>query len=294
LTEDFKSFQPLTNICPEQEYKWLTSELVNFTTLDGKSSQAIVYKPSDFDPHKKYPVVMYYYQKMSDELHRFLQPEPAGGDLNVPWFVSKEYIVVKPDIQYTPMKPGESALNSIEGIAKHLAKLPYIDSAHIGIMGHSWGAFQTNYIITHSKFFKAAVSASGNSNLINAVTSIHLNGANYIDLSTHTRYERLGNTLWQRPDLYIENSPILDADKIETPILLMANERDGIINVEQGVSFFWGLRRLGKPAWLLQYDSEYHSLLKLENQLDFSQKVLDFFDHYLKRKPMPDWMNEAL
>jgi dipeptidyl aminopeptidase/acylaminoacyl peptidase len=294
VTRDFKLFKPLTNMYPEREYKWLTSELVNFRTLDEKPSKAIVYKPIDFDPHKKYPVIIYYYEKFSDELHTYMQPEAAGGDLNVPWFVSKGYIIVKPDIQYTQMKPGESALNSVEGIARHLAKISYIDAEHMGIMGHSWGAFETNYIVSHSKFFKAAVSASGNANLISAVTSIHLGGANFIDLSTHTRYERFGKTLWECPDLYIDNSPILAVDKSETPILLMANERDGIINVEQGISFFWALRRLGKPAWLLQYDGEYHSLLKLENQQDYSSKTLDFFDHFLKDKPIPQWMNETL
>jgi dipeptidyl aminopeptidase/acylaminoacyl peptidase len=294
VTTDFKSFEPLTDMYPEREYKWLTSELINFPTLDGKPSQAIVYKPADFDPNKKYPVVIYYYQKMSDELHKYLQPEPAGGDLNVPWFVSHGYIIVKPDIQYTVMKPGKSAVNSVEGVAKHLAKLSYIDSAHMGIMGHSWGAWETNYIVTHTNFFKAAVSASGISNLIGAVTSLTLGGFNFSDLSTHTRYERLGKTLWQRRDLYVDNSPILDADKVETPILLMANERDGIINVEQGIGFFGALRRLGKPAWLLQYKDEYHSLSKIENQLDYSEKTLTFFDYYLKGRPMPEWMKEAL
>nr|WP_294877300.1 prolyl oligopeptidase family serine peptidase [uncultured Pedobacter sp.] len=294
VTEDFRSFQQLTNMYPERGYKWLTSELIDFTTLDAKPSQAIVYKPIDLDPNKKYPVIIYYYQKFSDELNKYLQPEPAGGDLNIPWFVSKGYVIVKPDIQYAVMKPGESAVNSVEGVAKYLTKLSYIDSVHMGIMGHSWGAFQTNYIVTHSDFFKAAVSASGNSNLISAVTSLTRGGANYKDISTYTRYERLGKTLWQRPDLYINNSPILDAAKIETPMLLMANERDGIINVEQGIGFFWSLRRLGKPAWLLQYEGEDHGLAKLENQLDYSQKTLDFFDYYLKEKPMPQWMKKAL
>jgi dienelactone hydrolase len=294
ITKDFKSFKPLTNMYPEKEYKWVTSELVNFTTLDGKPSQAIMYKPNDFDPAKRYPVIIYYYQKFSDELHRYICPETAGGDLNVPWFVSKGYIIVKPDIQYTVMKPGESAVNSVEGVARHLAKEQFVDSVNIGLIGHSWGAFETNYIVSHSKFFKAAVSASGVSNLISATTSLTLGGANYKDLTTHTRYERFGKTMWQRPDLYIKNSPILDAASVETPILLMANEYDGIINVEQGVSFFWALRRLGKPAWLLQYEGEAHVLLKLENKLDYSEKVLEFFDHFLKYKPLPEWMNQKL
>jgi dienelactone hydrolase len=294
VTTDFKFFKPISNIYPEKEYKWLTSELVNFTTLDGKPSQAILYKPQDLDANKKYPVVFYYYQKYSDELHSYIQPEAAAGDLNIPWFVSKGYIVVKPDIQYTLMKPGESAVNSVEGVARFVAKLPYIDSANLGVMGHSWGAYETNYIVTHSNFFKAAVSASGNSNLISATTSISLRGINFKDISTYTRYERFGKSLWERPDLYIDNSPILKVNNVETPILLMANANDAQINVDQGIAFFWALRRLRKPSWLLQYEGEAHTLNKQENRFDYSQKVLDFFDYYLKGRPIPQWMNEAL
>ncbi|MES2454049.1 MAG: prolyl oligopeptidase family serine peptidase [Bacteroidota bacterium] len=293
VTKNFNVFTQVSDMYPEKEYNWLTSELINFTTLDGKPSQAILYKPTIIDPNKRYPVVINYYEKQSDQLHAYLRPNAPSDNLNVPWLVSQGYIVCKPDIIYTQMKAGESAVASVEGVAKYLAKLPYIDSANVGLNGHSWGGYLTNYIVTHSNYFKAAISSSGVSNLVNATNSLTLEGINFFDMSTFYRHERFGETIWDRPDLFIGNSPVLDIPRITTPLLLMANENDGIVNVEQGIQFFYGLRRLGKPAWLLQYKDEFHSLFKEKNMLDYGSKTLDFLDHYLKGKSMPKWMNEA-
>jgi dienelactone hydrolase len=291
ITHDFASYQALTNNYPERDYNWLTTELINFNSLNGVPNQAILYKPANFDPHKNYPVVLNYYENMTQRLNHYIRPEIMRDNINIAWFVSNGYLVCTPDITYSKGNPGESALNAVVGVAKYLFGFPYIDSMKVGLNGHSFGAFETNYIISHSNIFKAAISTSGVSDLISASNSIAVGlGFNFQNFSAEVGQTRIGYSLWQRTDLYIKNSALLNAAEIKTPLLLMANENDGVVNVDQGLEMFFALRRLGKPSWLLQYEGEAHSILKMENRLDYTKKVLAFYDYYLKDRPVPDWM----
>lgn len=289
LTGDFKSFRQISQVYPEKTYNWMRSELVNFNTADGKPDQGVLYKPENFDPGKKYPVVIQYYERKSEYLNAYHLPETASDNIDVPWFVSNGYLVFTPDIHYTIGENGESALNAVTGGYHYLKTLPYVDSKKIGIQGHSFGGFETNYIITHTDLFAAALSAAGMSNEM----------SNYNELwgmGTSKQYYfeqgqgRMGATLWQCPGLYLKNSPILLADQITTPLLMMHNKEDGAVSFSQGMELFTALRRLGKRAWLLQYDKEVHNLFNPTNKKDYTIRMTQFFDHYLKGAPAPEWM----
>lgn len=289
VTSDFKTFKSISDVHPEKAYNWLTTELVNFKTLDGVESQGILYKPSNFDPRKKYPIVFYFYEKVSECLNLFIMPEESTGPVNIPYLVSNGYLVFTPDIHFQVGYPGRSSYNAVMGAANEIVKRPYVDSLKMGLQGHSFGGFQTNYIISHTNRFAAACSAAGFTDFVSSYGSIVGNG-----FSRQGQFElyrdRIGATLWSRPDLYLENSPVLRIDKIKTPVLIMHNNEDNDVPVGQGIEFFTGLRRLGKVAYLLQYDGEGHVVFG-DAAKDYSKRMLDFFNYYLRSGEIPSWMS---
>ncbi|SJZ74093.1 Prolyl oligopeptidase family protein [Chitinophaga eiseniae] len=288
VTRDFKVFKKLSDVHPEKEFNWLTTELIDFESLDGKVSQGILYKPEDFDPKKKYPLVFYYYEKISECLNFFINPDVSIGPVNIPYLVSNGYLVFAPDVHFEIGYPGRSSYNTVMGAANMLIKLPFVDSTKMGIQGHSFGGFQTNYIITHTSRFAAACSAAGFTNFVSAYGAVI--GDGYSRQGQYELYrDRIGATLWARPDLYLENSPVLRIDKINTPLLMMHNKDDGDVPVEQGLEFFTGLRRLGKTAYLLQYKDAGHVVIG-DDAKDYSKRILDFFNFYLKKGKLPSWM----
>lgn len=289
ITTDFKKFEAISSIHPEKNYNWLNTELISFKTCNGWPSRAILYKPENFNPNKKYPIVFYYYDQISDKLNNYITPEPFNGGINIPYLVSNGYLVCTPDIIFDD-GPGKSAYNSVMGIASFLKQRTYVDAQRMGLYGHSFGGYETNYIVTHTGVFAAACSASAVSNLISNYGHIREG------LSNTTYYEtgqgRMKGSVWDFKARYIEESPIFFIDQVSTPILMMNNKLDTAVPFSQGVEFFLGLRRLAKKVWFLSYDGEGHTIDKPENAKDYTKRVIQFFDHYLKNKKAPLWMND--
>lgn len=293
LTKDFKVFQTISNVVPEKDINWLTSELINYKSMDGKTMQGVLYKPENFDSTRKYPLIIHYYERLSDNLNLYRRPDFTGDNINIPWMISRGYLVFTPDIQYTIGKPGESAYNSVAGAADYLSGLPFVDSTKMGLQGHSFGGYETNYIITRTNRFKAAVSASGVSDFVSGYGDLVGSGESK-QFFYEIHQSRIGASLWEKQELFIENSPIFYADKIETPVLLMNNKLDEGVKFSQGVEFFTALRRLRKQVWMLQYDEEDHSLIQKKNSIDYTLRMNQFFDHYLKGAPAPLWMIDGI
>jgi len=283
-----KHFHALTNLEPQKAYNWYTSELYHWKLDDGRINEGVLYKPENFDVHKKYPIIFYYYEQLSNQKNSFYQPSLTGNDINIPWFVSNGYLVFTPDIHYTIGHPGPSAYNSVVSAAKYLSQFPWVDGHHMGIQGHSFGGFETNYIVTHTDLFAAANAGASVCNLTDLYTKI--GGQDYFEHSQG----RMGATLWEKPEWYIENSPVFRADKMNTPLLLMHNEGDGSVPYTQAQEWVGALIREGKKVWLLSYDGEEHSIWKEDTRLDFTIRLCQFFDHFLKGAPMPRWMNEKV
>lgn len=287
LTKDFKTYASLTDVKPERKYNWMTTELVHWKTLNGSLSTGILYKPEDFDSTKRYPLLFDYYERRSDELNVYVWPGPADDRINIAWFVSNGYLVFVPDIHYKIGEPGASAYNSVVSAATYLSKFHWVDSKRLGIQGHSFGGYETNYLITHTSIFAAACAASGICDLISSYGSTAR--GSFQRYHSERNQGRLGATLWQSPDVYIKNSPIFRADRVATPLLMMNNIGDQIVSFSQGVEFFTALRRLGKRVWMLQYDNGRHSVSE-SAAIDYNTRMTQFFDHYLKGKPAPKWM----
>ncbi|HEX9512830.1 MAG TPA: prolyl oligopeptidase family serine peptidase [Puia sp.] len=290
-TTDFKTFIRLSDLHPETAYNWLRSELVTWKTLDGSASQGVLYKPENFNPKKKYPVIFYYYDIRSDGLNAYLKPEASDCDLNIPSFVSNGYLVFTPDIHFKIGETGESVVNSVVSAANYLSKMPWVDARKMGIQGCSLGGYETYYLVTHTNLFAAACSASGLSDFVSGYGS--LSEGYSLQFMYENFQNRIGATLWQRPDLYIKNSPVFKADKVTTPLLMMHTKNDGICPFANVIELFTALRRLGKKAWMLQYDDGNHGVWG-KSATDFSIRLAQFFDHYLKGAPAPKWMVQGI
>jgi acetyl esterase/lipase len=289
LTADFVTFKQISDVFPERKYNWLTSELVSYQSDDSINTQMVIYKPENFRADKKYPIIFYYYEMMSEKMNEYHRPKLCNGGINIPWFVSNGYVVCTPDINNIHGNPAKTALDVVMGAYNYLKKEEWYDPHKAAICGHSFGGFETNYILAHSDVFAAAYSGASISDLISYYGSTRVEGT-FNAINTEIGQFRFNGTMWDKKQIYIENSAVLDADKVVTPVLLMANVEDRIVPFTQTVELFTGLRRLGKKVWLLSYEGEGHTIESKNNQIDFTLKLTGYIDHYLKGTPVSEWM----
>lgn len=286
----------LTNVdAQEDPYNWGTAELIEFNSLeDGERMQAILYKPENFDPNKKYPMIVYFYERRSDSFHSHPSPAPSASTVNIPYFVSNDYLILVPDIKYELGYPGPSAYNHIIPATNAVVNMGFVDKSKMAIQGQSWGGYQVAYLVTKTDMFAAAGAGAPVVNMTSAYGGVRWGSG----MSRMFQYEktqsRLGGTLWETPTRYIDNSPLFRADEITTPMFIMHNDHDGAVPWYQGIEFYMAMRRLQKPAWMVVYNDEDHNLTKRKNRKDLSMRMGQFFDHYLKGAPMPEWMASGL
>ncbi|TDO21041.1 alpha/beta hydrolase family protein [Pedobacter duraquae] len=288
---DLKTETKLTNTNPQQaNYNWGTAELVKWTTPRGFKSEGILYKPENFDPAKKYPMLVYFYEKLSDGLYSYQAPAPTPSRLAISFFVSNGYLVFAPDISYETGYPGKSAMEYINSGVESLKKNSWVDGTKIGIQGQSWGGYQVAYLITQTNMYAAAWAGAPVANMTSAYGGIRWESGMNRQFQYEKTQSRIGATLWEKPELYIENSPLFFLPKVNTPVAIMSNDADGAVPFYQGIEMFTGLKRLGKPAWLLNYNNEAHNLVQRQNRKDISIREQQFFDYYLKGAKAPAWM----
>ncbi|MFN8252023.1 MAG: prolyl oligopeptidase family serine peptidase [Ferruginibacter sp.] len=294
-TADLKNLVPLTDIASQQkDYNWLTVELTKWKMFDGKMSEGLLFKPENFDPKKKYPVIFYFYERDADGLYSYRTPAPSASTVNIPYFVSNGYLVFDPNIYYKNGEPGQSAYNSVVSAARYLSKMPWVDSTRMAIQGQSWGGYQVAYLVTKTNMFRAAGAGAPVSNMTSAYGGIRWGtGLNRQFQYEHTQ-SRIGATLWQRQDLYLKNSPLFAADKVNTPLLIMHNDADGAVPWYQGIEYFTALRRLNKKVWMLQYNGEDHNLVERRNRKDLSVRLGQFFDYWLKDARPAKWITDGV
>lgn len=304
VTKDFKTFTAITNLCPQESYNWLTTELITWKMFDGKMSQGVLYKPENFDPQKKYPIIFEFYETRAERLNDFPIPDYSGADINIPWFVSNGYLVFSPDIHYgiaskTGQPFGECAYNAVVSAAEYLSKMSFVDGKKMAINGASFGAAEASYIVTHSNLFAAASEVAGFTDPVSFYLNLLPRGpgqkfaAEELTGGAQTGRQRYGANLWERPDLYLKNSAVLSANKATTPLLIMHNPLDDNVGIEQGIELYLAFRRLGKKCWMLEYDEGGHGV-DGKDAVDYNTRLTQFYDHYLKDAPAPKWMTQGL
>ncbi len=285
----------LSAINPQQkDYNWGTAELYHWKTFTGKKSEGILYKPEDFNPAKKYPLILYFYEKLSDGLYSYIPPSPTPSRLNISFFVSRGYLVFAPDISYTIGHPAKSAYDYIVSAAKNLATHPWVDARNIGIQGQSWGGIQVAQLITMTDFFKAAWAGAPVANMTSAYGGIRWETGANRQFQYEKTQSRIGSTLWAHPELYIENSPLFHLPNVKTPLVIMSNDADGAVPWYQGIELFTGMRRLGKKVWMLNYNGEAHNLVQRRNRKDIQVREQQYFDWLLKGEKPAKWITEGV
>jgi dipeptidyl aminopeptidase/acylaminoacyl peptidase len=285
----------LSNINPQQkDYNWGTAELFKWKAYNGKQSEGIVYKPENFDPKKKYPMISYFYEKLSDGLYNYIPPAPTASRLNISFFVSRGYVVFAPDISYTTGHPGNDAYNYIVSGVRALVKQGFIDSTKLALQGQSWGGYQTAYIITKTKLFAAAWAGAPVANMTSAYGGIRWGSGLNRQFQYEKTQSRIGTTLWEKPNLYIENSPLFHLPKVTTPLVIMSNDADDAVPWYQGIEMFTAMRRLNKPIWLLVYNGEAHNLVERKNRKDIQIREQQFFDWKLKGEKPAKWLIDGV
>jgi dipeptidyl aminopeptidase/acylaminoacyl peptidase len=290
----FRNLRKVSDANPQKaNLNWGTSELVRYRNTNGVQLSGILIKPENFDPSKKYPMMVYIYEKLSQNLHRFVNPSP-GGSINASYYASNGYLVLMPDIVYTEGYPGQSALQCVLPAIQAVVDKGFVNEQAIGIQGHSWGGYQIAYMVTQTNRFKAAAPGALVSNMTSAYSGIRWGSGQPRQVQYEQGQSRIGGSLWEYPMRYFENSPIFRVDRVQTPILMLHNDADTAVPWYQGIEYYLGLRRLGKEVYMFNYNGEQHGLRKRQNQKDYTRRLQQFFDHYLKGTAKPDWMEAGV
>ncbi len=294
----FKASTTISNINPQQsDYLWGTCEPYQWTSFRGETLNGLLYKPENFDSTRSYPMIVYFYERNFFNQYDHFIPTPSRSIINKTFYTSNDYIVFVPDITYIDGYPGQSAYDCIvSGTTSLIEHYSWVDKKHIGIQGQSWGGYQVAYLVTQTDLFAAGMGGAVVSNMTSAYGGIRWESGKNRMFQYEKEQSRIGGSLWEKPMQYIENSPLFFVPKVNTPLLLMHNDEDGAVPWYQGIEYFVALRRLNKPVWMLSYNGQPHNLAResIANRLDLSIRMKQFFDHYLKDKPMPAWMQEGI
>jgi dipeptidyl aminopeptidase/acylaminoacyl peptidase len=292
--EDFAAARKASEANPQQaDYSWGKAELIDYINGDGVTLPAVLIKPDGFDPAKKYPLMVYIYETMAEGLHRYYPPSP-GTNINFTRYVSNGYVILMPDIVYEVGYPGPSALKCVIPAVEKVLGMGFIDVKRIGIQGHSWGGYEISYMITQTNIFAAVEAGASVVNMTSAYGGIRWGSGMSRAFQYEKTQSRIGAPLWSRALQFLENSPLFWVERVKTPYLTIHNDDDDAVPWYQGIEFFSALRRLGKEAYLFDFNGEKHGLRERENQKYWTVHMDEFFDHFLLGKPLPEWMAKGV
>jgi dipeptidyl aminopeptidase/acylaminoacyl peptidase len=284
----------LTDMRPQvARFHWTSGvQLVNYTCDKGDKLQAALFLPANYEKGKSYPTMVNFYERMSQTANSFANPSANGFNRSV--YTSQGYAVLIPDIVYKVNDPGMSAVWCMVPAVKAAIATGIVDARKIGITGHSWGGYQTSFLVTQTDIFAAAVAGAPLTNMVSMYSLIYKNSGGGNMAIFESSQGRFKGGYWDNWDAYYRNSPVFFAKNVKTPLMILHNDRDGAVDFTQGVEYYNTLRRMGKPVIMLQYVGENHGLARRPNQRDYSVRMKEYFDHYLKGAPAPKWMLEGV
>ncbi len=293
-TDNFTNAVKLVATNPQQQnYYWGKSELISFNNKKGQKLQGALFYPSNYEPGKKYPMIVYIYEILSNTVHSYVTPSSRSA-YNTTNYTSNGYFIFRPDIVYDINDPGMSAVNCVVPAVEEVLKTGMIDKDKLGLMGHSWGAYQTAFIITQTDLFKAASAGAPLTDLISMSMSIYWNSGTPDQKIFETSQGRFDGPWYDRLEEHKRNSPMFNAANIKAPLLVEFGDKDGAVDWHQGIEMYGTMRRMEKPHVMLVYADENHGLAKKENQIDYQKKQRAWFDYYLLGKPAEKWITEGI
>lgn len=281
---------------PDQaKYAWSAGvKLINYVSANGDSLQAAIYLPANYEPGKAYPTITYIYERLTDDLNGYTMPAFPGGGFNKAMYTSNGYAVLMPDIKYKLNDPGMSAVACVVPAVKAAIATGIVDEKNVAIHGHSWGGYQTSFLITQTNIFKAAAAGAPLTNMISMYSLIYWNSGGTNQAIFEASQGRLTPGYWDNWDAFARNSPVYHIKKVQTPLLLLHNDKDGAVDFTQGIEYYNGLRRLNKPVVMITYRGENHGIAKLPNRKDYAVRMMEYFDYMLKGKPAPEWWSKGV
>ncbi|OBX24464.1 dipeptidyl aminopeptidase/acylaminoacyl peptidase [Gelidibacter algens] len=268
-----------------KDYDLGTHRLLNYQSDTGEELKAVLIYPAQFDPKKTYPMITWIYENNSNQINYYSPPSnPGVAGFNILDYVTKGYFILLPDITYTLGKPGESAVTSVEAAVKMALKNPFIDKNRVGLIGHSFGGYETAFIATQTNLFSAAVAGSAVTDLV----SFYHDVAWDWNINQMWRCEkqqfRMGFPFYDLKEAYYRNSPLSHVETLNTPLLLWTGKYDNNINWQQSIYLHMAMKRLKKPGKLLLFENEGHFLISPDNQKFLSDELMKWFDNYLKNR----------
>lgn len=276
----------------QSDFAWGRSELIGYTTDAGHDLQAILVYPADFRPGQQYPLILYQYERLSDNVHVY--DVPSRRDYyNYQVWSQQGYFVLMPDIVYEPGRPGPSALDAVEHALDAAVATGHVDAGRMGLIGHSWGGYQASYLPTRTNRFAASVAGAAITNFMSFMGAVHWNGGLPETGHWETGQARMAKPYWEDPEGHLESSPANFIADLETPMLLMHGDQDGVVDFYQGLEFYNYARRAGKEVVLLVYPGADHGLSDEAQQVDYHDRILQWFGHYLKGEPAAPWIVEG-
>lgn len=288
---NFKEFKRLTGLNEQlKDFKTGSVKYINWRDKAGTTQTGLLYTPVGYDSTKTYPVIVYFYETMSQDAHFFYAPAPTTSTINPLMFVSRGYVIFMPDIRFEIGWPGRSSVNIVESGTRYLIDRGIADKERIGVQGHSWGGYQVAYLITQTDLFRCACSETAVANMTSAYSGLRAGAGKPRMFMYESTQSRIGGTLWDRQESYIQNSPLFFLDRVTTPLLSRHSDGDEAVPYSQGLELFLGLKRLGKEVWMFNYKGDGHNIKKREIAEDWTRRMDEYFDYYLLGAPRPDWM----
>jgi dipeptidyl aminopeptidase/acylaminoacyl peptidase len=287
--------QANTNTPDQAKYAWTSGvKLIDYVSAHGDTLQAALYLPANYEAGKAYPTITYIYERLTDGLNNYGMPGFPGGGFNAGMYLSNGYAVLMPDIKYKLNDPGMSAVACVVPAVKAAIATGIVDEKNVAIHGHSWGGYQTSFLITQTNIFKAAAAGAPLTNMISMYSLIYWNSGGTNQAIFEASQGRLTPGYWDNWDAFARNSPIYHIKKVQTPLLLLHNDKDGAVDFTQGIEYYNGLRRLNKPVVMITYKGENHGIAKLPNRKDYAVRMMEYFDYMLKGKPAPEWWSKGV
>ncbi|MCE2903194.1 MAG: prolyl oligopeptidase family serine peptidase, partial [Gemmatimonadetes bacterium] len=271
------------------------SRLVDYVTEKGDSLQGALYLPAGYEAGKKYPTLVFIYERQSDNLNTFNSPNfSSSPNALIGAHTSRGYAVFLPDIVYKINDPGMSAVWSVVPAVNAAIRTGIVDSANVGLHGHSWGGYQTSFLITQTNLFKSAVAGAPLTDLVSMYSSVYWNTGNTNQGIFQSSQGRFKGNFLENKEAYERNSPNRFADRIKTPLIILHDDKDGAVDFNQGITFYNTLRQLNKDVILLEYVGENHGLAQMKNRKDYSLRLMEYWDSYLKGQPAPTWLKDGI
>ena len=277
----------------QDDYAWGRTELIDYENEWGRRLQGMLIYPANHDPDRQYPMIVNHYELLSQTLHQYQVPDPTQY-YNVQIWSQEGYFVFRPDVVYRDRRPGQSNVETLRPAVAAAVETGMIDAGRVGLIGHSWGGYQTTFFVTQDDLFAAAVAGAPLTNLMSMYLSFYWNSGGTDARIFEISQGRMQVPWWEDWDSYFNNSPIHHIEKLNTPLLIEFGTEDGAVEFNQGVEFYNAARRAGKQLVMLVYEGENHGLAEEPNQRDYQRRILEWFGHYLKGEPAPAWITTGV